>query len=87
MIAYLQQKGFPEVVLHFVKDEKRRFNLAIESVGTFKLLLHQHQLRRSLVYVRCGGPSPRQCRAATSIHAAPRAPPALQAKRDSSDMF
>ncbi|KAK8490280.1 hypothetical protein V6N11_048206 [Hibiscus sabdariffa] len=31
VIAYLQQKGFPEVALHFVKDEKTRFNLAIES--------------------------------------------------------
>ncbi|KAF4369616.1 coatomer subunit alpha-1 [Cannabis sativa] len=31
MIAYLQQKGFPEVALHFVKDEKTRFNLALES--------------------------------------------------------
>ncbi|MCL7026877.1 hypothetical protein MKW94_020983 [Papaver nudicaule] len=31
MIAYLHQKGFPEVALHFVKDEKTRFNLALES--------------------------------------------------------
>ncbi|KAK4793454.1 hypothetical protein SAY86_023889 [Trapa natans] len=31
MIAYLQQKGFPEVALHFVRDEKIRFNLALES--------------------------------------------------------
>ncbi|KAL1114449.1 hypothetical protein V6Z11_D02G256800 [Gossypium hirsutum] len=31
VIAYLQQKGFPEVALHFVKDGKTRFNLAIES--------------------------------------------------------
>ncbi|XP_021889809.1 coatomer subunit alpha-1-like [Carica papaya] len=31
MIAYLQQKGFPEVALHFVKDEKTRFNLALAS--------------------------------------------------------
>ncbi|KAI7731312.1 hypothetical protein M8C21_002588, partial [Ambrosia artemisiifolia] len=31
MIAYLQQKGFPEVALHFVKDERTRFNLAVES--------------------------------------------------------
>ncbi|EEF32873.1 coatomer alpha subunit, putative [Ricinus communis] len=31
MIAYLQQKGFPEVALHFVKDERSRFNLALES--------------------------------------------------------
>lgn len=31
MIAYLQQKGFPDVALHFVKDERTRFNLAIDS--------------------------------------------------------
>ena len=31
MIAYLQQKGFPEVALHVVKDEKTHFNLAVES--------------------------------------------------------
>ncbi|PWA72470.1 coatomer subunit alpha-3 [Artemisia annua] len=31
MIVYLQQKGFPEVALHFVKDERTRFNLALES--------------------------------------------------------
>jgi len=30
IIAYLQQKGFPEVALHFVKDERTRFNLALE---------------------------------------------------------
>jgi coatomer protein complex subunit alpha (xenin) len=30
IIAYLQQKGYPEVALHFVKDEKTRFGLAIE---------------------------------------------------------
>ncbi|PKU78733.1 coatomer subunit alpha-3-like [Dendrobium catenatum] len=31
VIAYLQQKGFPEVALHFVKDERTRFNLALAS--------------------------------------------------------
>merc|ERR1712142_741768 len=30
VIAYLQQKGYPEVALHFVKDEKTRFGLALE---------------------------------------------------------
>lgn len=30
IIAYLQQKGYPEVALHFVKDEKTRFQLALE---------------------------------------------------------
>eukprot|EP01104_Vermistella_antarctica_P001203 TRINITY_DN1125_c0_g1_i4.p1 TRINITY_DN1125_c0_g1~~TRINITY_DN1125_c0_g1_i4.p1 ORF type:complete len:1037 (+),score=351.04 TRINITY_DN1125_c0_g1_i4:53-3163(+) len=30
IIKYLQKKGFPEVALHFVKDNKERFNLAVE---------------------------------------------------------
>jgi len=30
IIAYLQQKGFPEVALHFVKDDKTKLNLALE---------------------------------------------------------
>lgn len=30
IISYLQKKGFPEVALHFVKDERTRFNLALE---------------------------------------------------------
>ena len=30
IIAYLQEKGFPEVALHFVKDQRLRFNLAVE---------------------------------------------------------
>ncbi|XP_067002871.1 coatomer subunit alpha [Anabrus simplex] len=30
IIAYLQQKGYPEVALQFVKDEKTKFSLALE---------------------------------------------------------
>ncbi len=30
IIGYLQKKGYPEVALHFVKDEKTRFGLALE---------------------------------------------------------
>ncbi|XP_055345500.1 coatomer subunit alpha-like isoform X2 [Paramacrobiotus metropolitanus] len=30
IIAYLQQKGYPEIALHFVKDDKTRFTLALE---------------------------------------------------------
>ncbi|KAI5659247.1 hypothetical protein M9H77_28040 [Catharanthus roseus] len=37
MIAYLQQKGFPEVALHFVKDENTRFNLALEKSGNIQI--------------------------------------------------
>jgi len=31
IISYLQKKGFPEVALHFVKDERTRFELAVDS--------------------------------------------------------
>jgi coatomer protein complex subunit alpha (xenin) len=30
IISYLQKKGHPEIALHFVQDEKTRFNLALE---------------------------------------------------------
>lgn len=30
IIAYLQKKGYPEIALHFVKDEKTRLGLALE---------------------------------------------------------
>ncbi len=30
VITYLQQKGYPEVALHFVKDEKTRLALALQ---------------------------------------------------------
>ena len=30
IIAYLQKKGYPEVALYFVKDDKTRFSLALE---------------------------------------------------------
>ena len=38
IIAYLQKKGYPEVALHFVKDPKTRFNLAVEcgNIEVFK---------------------------------------------------
>lgn len=30
IISYLQKKGYPEIALHFVKDDRSRFNLALE---------------------------------------------------------
>ncbi|CAI4229923.1 unnamed protein product [Auanema sp. JU1783] len=30
IISYLEKKGYPEIALHFVKDEKTRFGLALE---------------------------------------------------------
>lgn len=47
VIAYLQQKGYAEIALHFVKDNKTRFDLAIEcgnidvALETAKALDHE----------------------------------------------
>ena len=30
VIAYLQKKGYPEIALHFVQDQRTRFSLALE---------------------------------------------------------
>ena len=30
VISYLQKKGYPEVALHFVQDQRTRFSLALE---------------------------------------------------------
>ncbi|XP_075243514.1 coatomer subunit alpha-like isoform X2 [Convolutriloba macropyga] len=38
IISYLQKKGYPEVALHFVKDHRTRFALAIES-GNLEIAL------------------------------------------------
>ena len=38
-------QGFPEVALHFVRDEKTRFNLAIEC-GNIEVALQSAQVRR-----------------------------------------
>lgn len=43
IIAYLQAKGFPEVALHFVKDERTRFNLALEC-GNIEVALQSAQV-------------------------------------------
>ena len=42
IIAFLQEKGYPEVALHFVKDERMRFNLAIEC-GNIEVALESAQ--------------------------------------------
>jgi len=38
IISYLQKKGYPEVALHFVKDERTKFQLAVEC-GNIKVAL------------------------------------------------
>ena len=45
MKVLLNVQGFPEVALHFVRDEKTRFNLAIEC-GNIEVALQSAQVRR-----------------------------------------
>ena len=40
----MPMQGFPEVALHFVRDEKTRFNLAIEC-GNIEVALQSAQAR------------------------------------------
>jgi coatomer protein complex subunit alpha (xenin) len=42
IIAYLQQKGYPEVALHFVTDERLRFSLALQC-GNIEVALQSAQ--------------------------------------------
>lgn len=42
IIAFLQEKGYPEVALHFVRDQRMRFNLAIEC-GNIEVALESAQ--------------------------------------------
>eukprot|EP01113_Clastostelium_recurvatum_P048774 TRINITY_DN894_c0_g1_i4.p1 TRINITY_DN894_c0_g1~~TRINITY_DN894_c0_g1_i4.p1 ORF type:complete len:1261 (+),score=453.13 TRINITY_DN894_c0_g1_i4:106-3888(+) len=43
IVAYLERKGFPEVALHFVKDERTRFSLALEC-GNIEIALEAAQV-------------------------------------------
>jgi hypothetical protein len=58
IIAYLQSKGYPEVALHFVKDEKTRFNLALE-VLIARAHCHsqspEHSISFASLMLRCFG--------------------------------
>jgi len=54
IIAYLQQKGYPEVALHFVKDDKTRFALALEC-GNIEIALEAARaLEDKLCWERLG---------------------------------
>lgn len=51
IIAYLQEKGFPEVALHFVKDDRLRFNLAVECGNIEVCYLSQAGLCEELLII------------------------------------
>jgi len=60
IIAYLQSKGFPEVALHFVKDERTRFNLALECGNIEVALASAQELDDKDTWHRLGVESLRQ---------------------------
>eukprot|EP00271_Cylindrocystis_brebissonii_P015583 TRINITY_DN38517_c0_g1_i1.p1 TRINITY_DN38517_c0_g1~~TRINITY_DN38517_c0_g1_i1.p1 ORF type:complete len:1219 (-),score=248.13 TRINITY_DN38517_c0_g1_i1:158-3814(-) len=60
IIAYLQQKGFPEVALHFVKDERTRFNLAVECGNIEVALASAHEIDEKDFWYRLGVEALRQ---------------------------
>jgi Coatomer WD associated region len=45
IIAFLRKKGFPEVALHFVKDDRARFDIAIEC-GNIEVALQARATHR-----------------------------------------
>jgi hypothetical protein len=57
IIAYLQKKGYPEVALHFVKDEKTRFGLALEcgNIDVKNYFFSSLILKLNLNYLDCIG--------------------------------
>lgn len=49
IVAYLQQKGYPEVALYFIKDENVRFSLALEC-GNIELALETAKILDNKIY-------------------------------------
>jgi len=47
LISYLEKKGYPEVALHFVKDERTKFGLAIDC-GNIEVHTYMHTLLKFL---------------------------------------
>jgi hypothetical protein len=68
IIAYLQQKGFPEVALHFVKDELTRFNLAIECGNTAVAVASAKEIDDKDCWHRLGVEALRQVRGMTETY-------------------
>eukprot|EP00210_Caulerpa_lentillifera_P008992 g8582.t1 len=54
IISYLQEKRFPEVTLHFVIDQRLRFNLAVECGNIEVALQSAHELDDKDIWYRLG---------------------------------
>lgn len=60
IISYLQQKGFPEVALHFVHDNKTRFDLAL-ACGNIEVAMNtSYELNDDAAWHRLGVEALRQ---------------------------
>ena len=60
IISYLQSKGYPEIALHFVQNEKVRFNLAIECGNIEVALQSAQELDEKEIWHRLGVEALRQ---------------------------
>ena len=60
VIAYLQASGYPEVALHFVKDEATRFDLALECGNLEVALASAHALNSDSCWSRLATEALRQ---------------------------
>jgi coatomer protein complex subunit alpha (xenin) len=60
IIAYLQQKGYPEIALHFVQDKSTRFDLAIECGNLDVALETAEAIGASEVWDRLGAAALKQ---------------------------
>ena len=60
IIAYLQEKGYPEVALHFVREERMRFALAVECGNLEVALSAAQELDDAETWRRLGAEALRQ---------------------------
>ena len=57
IVSYLQSKGFPEVALHFVREPKQRFRLALACGNIEAAMESAFALEQSVVAENYGGGS------------------------------
>lgn len=60
IIKYLQDRGFPEIALYFVEDEKTRFNLAIQSGSIETALQSAVKLNNKESWIKLGAEALKQ---------------------------
>lgn len=60
IVKYLQDRGFPEIALYFVEDEKTRFNLAIQAGTIESALQSAMKLNDKECWIKLGGEALKQ---------------------------